>query len=226
MGAVMGLFLVIGHGTAVAQENNDDDDTFEQKIIKGVLGGIGLDVGQGAGIDYGERAPLVIPPSADLPPPETKTVAPPDWPKEAHRKKPGSGKKHDANGSVRQADFERATASAAEMNGGPKPESGGSGAPASPPADPVDNTSSFGGRPLPASVVDKIGLFNIFGNKAEQTQFVHEPARVNLTQPPVGYQTPSPNYPYGIAQVKKGPSAQEMGQTTDHVAADPASGAK
>jgi hypothetical protein len=215
--------LVIGHGAAIAQENNDDDDTFEQKIIKGILGGIGLDVGQGH-IDYSERAPLVIPPNTDLPPPETAAAAPPDWPKEPHRKKPVSSKKLDANASVRQADIERATASPAELSSGPKPAPGAS-APAAP-ADPVDNTSDVGGRPLPSSVVDKIGLFNIFGNKAEQAQFVHEPARVNLTQPPVGYQTPSPNYPYGIAQVKKGPSTQDLGQTKDPVATDVASGAK
>jgi hypothetical protein len=221
----MGLFLVMGHGAAIAQENNDDDDdTFEQKIIKGVLGGIGLDVGK-PGIDYSARAPLVIPPNTDLPPPQTAAAAPADWPKEPRRKKPTSSKKLDANGSVRQADTERATASPAEMTSGPKPEAGASGTPP-PPADPIDNTSSFGGRPLPASVVDKIGLFNIFGNKPEQAQFVHEPPRVNLTQPPTGYQTPSPNYPYGIAQVKKGPSTQEMGQTKDPVATDVASGGK
>ena len=220
----MGLFLVFGHGTAIAQENDDDEDTFEQKIIKGVLGGIGLDVGR-PGIDYSERAPLVIPPSSDLPPPQAAAAPPADWPKEAHRKKPTSKKKLDANASVRQADVEHATASAAEMSGGPKPATGASGAPPIP-TDPVDNTSDVGGRPLPASIVDKIGLFNLFGNKPEQAQFVHEPPRVNLTQPPSGYQTPSPNYPYGIAQVKKGPSTQEMGQTTDPVAADPASGAK
>ena len=79
---------------------------------------------------------------------------------------------------------------------------------------------------MPASVVDKIGLFNIFGNKAEQAQFVHETPRVNLTQPPSGYQTPSPNYPYGIAQAKKGPSTQDLNQTKDPVATDVASGAR
>jgi hypothetical protein len=223
MGAVMGVLLVIGHGTAVAQENNDDDDTFEQKIIKGVLGGIGLDVGQGH-IDYSERSPLVIPPNADLPPPETTAANPPDWPKEAHRKKPTSTKKLDPNASVRQANVERAIASPAEMSSGPKPAPGASGASTS--ADPVDNTSDVGGRPLSASIVDKIGLFNIFGNKAEQAQFVHEPPRVLLTQPPVGYQTPSPSYPYGIAQVKKGPGTQDLSQTKDPVATDVASGAK
>jgi hypothetical protein len=224
LGALMGLFLVIGPGTAVAQENNNgDDDSFEQKIIKGVLEGIGLDVGRPP-IEYSARAPLVIPPSSDLPPPQTAAATPPDWPKEAHRKKPTPKKKLDANASVRQVDTERAIAPAAEMNSGAKPAAGAA-APSSP-SDPIDNTSTYGGRPLAASIVDKMDVFNLFGQKPEQAQFVHEPARVNLTQPPVGYQTPSPSYPYGIAQAKKGPTTQEMSQTKDPVATDPASGAK
>jgi hypothetical protein len=226
LGALMGLFLVVGHGTAVAQENDDDDDTFEQKIVKGLLEGIGLDVGRPS-IDYSARSPLVIPPSADLPPPQTAAATPPDWPKEAHRKKPTSKKKLDANASVRQADNERAIVPAAEMNSGPKPAAaaGTSAAPSSP-SDPIDNTSDYGGRPLAASIVDKMDVFNLLGHKPEQAQFLHEPQRLNLTQPPVGYQTPSPNYPYGIAQAKKGPTTQDMSQTTDRSAADQASGAK
>jgi hypothetical protein len=224
IGAVVGIFLVVGHGPAVAQED-DDGDTFEQKIIKGVLKGIGLDLG-GVGIDYGERAPLVIPPSTDLPPPQTSAAAPPDWPKEAPRKKPKSAKKLDPNGSVRQANVDRATASPAELASGPKPTSGASPSP----SEPVDNTIDTGGRPLPQSALGGStgGLFdfNLFGNKPESARFVSEPPRQSLTQPPQGYQTPSPNYPYGIAQVKKGPTTQEMNQTTDPVAADTSSGSK
>lgn len=221
MGAVMGILLVVGHGTAIAQED-DEEDTFEQKIIKGILGGIGLDVGQ-PGIDYGERAPLVIPPNNDLPPPQASNVATPaDWPKEAHHKKPTSTKKLDANGSVRQYATEKATGSAAEMSSGSKPTTGATSVA---PRDPADNTTDIGGRPL-LSLGDSTGLFNFLGNKPEEAQFVHEPPRLNLTQPPVGYQTPSPNYPYGIAQVKKGPSTLDMSQTKDRTAADPSSGSK
>src|SRR5258705_3294994 len=39
------------------------------------------------------------------------------------------------------------------------------------------------------------GLFG--GNKAETAPFKGEPTRDSLTQPPVGYQTPSPNFAYG-----------------------------
>src|SRR6478752_8832524 len=72
---------------AFAQAQDDDEDTFEQKIIKNILGGMGVDVGR-AGIDYRERSPLVIPPTRDLPPPQAagaKTTNP-AWPREADRK--------------------------------------------------------------------------------------------------------------------------------------------
>ena len=76
--------------TASAQDDDDDDDlSFEQRVIKGILGGLGVNVG-GAGIDYHERSPLVIPPSMDLPPPGSAAAAAardPAWPKEPERKK-------------------------------------------------------------------------------------------------------------------------------------------
>jgi hypothetical protein len=45
---------------------------------------------------------------------------------------------------------------------------------------------------------DSSRIFGIFkGNKAEIGQFKQEPPRETLTQPPPGYQTPSPNFAYG-----------------------------
>src|SRR5262249_61419283 len=57
-----------------------------------------------------------------------------------------------------------------------------------------------------------LGSKNIFtwqglgfgGNKEESTAFTGEPTRNTLTQPPTGYQTPSPNQPYGLGP-NKGP---------------------
>ena len=41
-------------------------------------------------------------------------------------------------------------------------------------------------------------LSNLFkGNKAEEAEFKGEPPRSSLVEPPVGYQTPSPNFAYG-----------------------------
>jgi len=42
------------------------------------------------------------------------------------------------------------------------------------------------------------GLMGMFkGNATETAPFKGEPTRDALTQPPTGYQTPSPNYSYG-----------------------------
>jgi hypothetical protein len=56
---------------------------------------------------------------------------------------------------------------------------------------------------MPSSVSDAFDVSNWFGNKkadpAAEAAPGTEPSREALTQPPVGYQTPSPNYPYGLA---------------------------
>src|SRR6266567_8750794 len=79
--------MVLCLPAALTAHAEDDDDTFEQKIIKNILGGMGVDVGR-AGIDYRERSPLVIPPTRDLPPPQAAgtTARNPAWPREADRK--------------------------------------------------------------------------------------------------------------------------------------------
>src|SRR3954469_23331727 len=92
MAGVCGALLAVPVA-ASAQQAQDDDDTFEQKIIKNILGGMGVDVGR-AGIDYRERSPLVIPPTRDLPPPQAAGSASrnPAWPREPDRKLAGRSK--------------------------------------------------------------------------------------------------------------------------------------
>ena len=53
-------------------------------------------------------------------------------------------------------------------------------------------------------MADSIGIGNLFGGSTKTVQVDPgtEPARQALTQPPVGYQTPSANYAYG--EQKKG----------------------
>jgi hypothetical protein len=42
-------------------------------------------------------------------------------------------------------------------------------------------------------------VFNMFTpEKAESAQFTSEPPRTSMTAPPPGYQTPSPDAPYGV----------------------------
>ncbi len=49
---------------------------------------------------------------------------------------------------------------------------------------------------------------NLFGNKdSDVASFTGEPPRTALTAPPVGYQTPSPDQPYGFGKDRSKPKA-------------------
>jgi hypothetical protein len=90
---------------------------------------------------------------------------------------------------------------------------------------PNPNANTEPGRPLkPSEMGDNggswIGSFNfnaLLGYKQEeQGQFTGEPPRNSLTMPPVGYQTPSPQYPYGINPSNK--PAKPLGNIMDRSA--------
>src|SRR3954447_16871112 len=82
--------LVMTAGVVRAQDDDEDDKTFEEKVIEGIMAGIGGTNMDNRGIEYRERSPLVVPPKLDLPPPAAATEAKaPNWPKdpdEARRK--------------------------------------------------------------------------------------------------------------------------------------------
>src|ERR1700680_1172355 len=85
-----GVGLLMASGVAPAQDD-EDDKTFEEKVIEGIMAGIGGTNMDNRGIDYRERSPLVVPPKLDLPPPEPAKgeIKDPNWPKdpdEARRK--------------------------------------------------------------------------------------------------------------------------------------------
>src|ERR1700694_1680856 len=88
----LGVGLVMTAGAARAQDADEDDKTFEEKVIEGIMAGIGGTNMENRGIDYRERSPLVVPPRLDLPPPEAAVkgeVKAANWPKdpdEAKRK--------------------------------------------------------------------------------------------------------------------------------------------
>ena len=88
----LGVGLVMAAGPVRAADDDEDDDrTFEEKIIHNIMTGIGGKNMESKGIDYRERSPLVVPPKLDLPPPAGSTAAAPapNWPKdpdEARRK--------------------------------------------------------------------------------------------------------------------------------------------
>jgi hypothetical protein len=201
MACVCGAVLALP-AAAFAQQAQDDEDTFEQKIIKNILGGMGVDVGR-AGIDYRERSPLVIPPTRDLPPPQAAGTATsnPAWPREADRKVVIRNNKN-----VRATTDEPGSESVMtpnELNRGINPR-------APRVTDPSQNTGSIEeaniGRPMSPAQLNNKGIFNwnaLMGTHLnEQAKFEGEPTRGALTQPPVGYQTPSSAFPYGTGTEK------------------------
>src|SRR5882672_531720 len=79
----LGIGVVMTAGGARAQDDDEDDKTFEEKIIEGIMAGIGGTNMENRGIDYRERSPLVVPPKLDLPPPASSAeIKAPNWPKD------------------------------------------------------------------------------------------------------------------------------------------------
>jgi hypothetical protein len=190
---VLGIGLVMTAGAARAEEDDEDDKTFEEKIIEGIMAGIGGTNMDNRGIEYRERSPLVVPPKLDLPPPASSAdVKAPNWPKdpdEARRKAAIAARKKE-NKDPREASR---ILTPSELNVGK------TAAPSRTNNDPIQPGNSINNPILSPSQLGYSGGFSgLFGgNKAETAPFKGEPTRESLTQPPSGYQTPSPNYSYG-----------------------------
>ena len=202
--AAMAGMAVIALGLAgISQLAAEDEDTFEQTIIKKILGSLGADVG-GPGIEYRERSPLVVPPSRELPPPETGTpvAGNPSWPKDPEATP--TRKQAKTNPTVYDSlpieVREGRVLSPDELRKGATP---GAGRVANPSQSPREE--DIGRRLRPEELGYKGGIFNSLmpGYKPEVAKFPGEPARSSLTQPPPGYQTPSPAQPYGVAETPK-----------------------
>jgi len=197
LSTAIGLVLAVNIGPALAGEDDDDYDdlSFEQKIIRNIMSGIGAVSGHEKGIDYRERSPLVVPPKLDLPPPQTTQAAsPPNWPKDpdvAERKRQRKLAKeqdhsHEEDWDPVAKDPAIGAARARTATASPQPGSNNA------------MPSDFGSVLTPSQLGFK-GFGNIFGpDKPEQAPFTAEPPREALTEPPTGYQTPSPAYAYGL----------------------------
>jgi hypothetical protein len=192
----LGVGLALAAGAARAQDDEDDDKTFEEKIIDGIMTGIGGTNMDNRGIDYRERSPLVVPPKIDLPPPESEShgINAANWPKdpdEARHKAAVAARKNEKYNPREAALPLRPD----ELSAARKPAST---APSNDPIQPGGASIKRGGLLSPSELGYTGGLMNLFGgNKAETAQFKGEPTRESLVQPPAGYQTPSPSYPYG-----------------------------
>ena len=193
--AALGVGLVIAAGPVRAADDEDEDDkTFEEKIIEGIMRGIGGTNMENRGIEYRERSPLVVPPKLDLPPPgqaaaETKV---PNWPKDPdeQRRKAAIAARKKANKDPIEASRILTPSELAQRGRG---KSSGDSVTDQPGGNPGVNAILS-----PSQLGYKGGFSGLFGgNKAETAPFKGEPTRESLTQPPSGYQTPSPNFAYG-----------------------------
>jgi hypothetical protein len=199
------LALACGTGSTFAEE---EDVPLDTKIIRGFLKDLGLQRDGDAVIEYRERAPLVVPPSRDLPPPQsastvTNNPAGPNDPDVRQRKQEAAAKKKSGRTVSEDMEADARPLSRAELDKGRIARETNT-APA--------RTPEEGARPLRPSELGGKSIFsNMFssfgGNKAEVGTFTGEPVRENLTAPPPGYQTPSPNQPYGLGLSRERPKA-------------------
>lgn len=189
----LGIGLVMASGAARAQDDEEDDKTFEEKIIENIMAGVGATNMENKGIEYRERSPLVVPPKLDLPPPASAAaeVAAPNWPKDpdVQRRKAAIAARKKENKDPQQAARLLTPAELAV---------GKTAGPARTNSDPIQPGVSSSPMLSPSQLGYNGGLMGLFGgNKSEEAPFKGEPTRESLTQPPVGYQTPSPNFAYG-----------------------------
>src|SRR5438445_8998558 len=168
----LGVGLVMTSGAARAQEDDEDDKTFEEKIIEGIMRGIGGTNMENRGIDYRERSPLVVPPKLDLPPPGSVAAEAkaPNWPKDPdeQRRKAAIAARKKANKDPREASRILMPSELAQKGGGRS--SGG------------DTVDQPGGNPganailSPSQLGYTGGFSGMFGgNKAETAPFKGEP---------------------------------------------------
>jgi hypothetical protein len=208
-GACMLATLVI---SAPAQAQNDDAvessnpiQNLEQKVWGGIVRGLGLKDPNAPQIDYRERSPLVVPPTRDLPPPQERAQPrDPAWPHDpdvARAAKAAAAKrKTGSNAQTARENSGRALTPSELEPTGPGPRQTAASDRSNAPA------SGAEGRPvLPSELGYTGGLFSWrswgFGGYQDETgTFTNEPPRTRLTEPPPGYQTPSPEQPYGVTR--------------------------
>ena len=201
----LALAMALSVGNAFAEED-EEEVPLDTKLFRQFMKDLGLRR-DGEGIDYRERAPLVVPPSRNLPPPQSEAAVTsnPAWPKDpdASKRKAEAVKKKLPNRTAAEAaDAEARPLSRSELERGkaaPGTQAGGV----------VKDADAEASRPLRPNELGSKSLFsNMFSSapwadKTETGTFTGEPERDNLTAPPPGYQTPSPNQPYGLSPTQE-----------------------
>ena len=204
--AAFGIVLVIAGSTAVFAGDDEDGDLPDVKFFKSLLRGFGLRNGQEAGIEAKERPPLVVPPNRDLPAPAASgslAATNPAWPVDPDEQQRKAKRKAKAERKPYNMD------PAGGVEGNPlKPSELAAGRTDRPNVKTSQgDASEHSPEMTPSELGYTGGLWNSFlgigkavglADKSETATFVREPRRDALTDPPVGYRTPSPAQPYGI----------------------------
>jgi hypothetical protein len=197
----LGIGLVMSAGPVRAGDDGDDDDdmTFEEKLIDNLMSGIGAKSMEKKGIEYRERSPLVVPPKLDLPPPaDTVAKNAPNWPKD-----PDERRRKEAIAQRKKAVKATENWQAAQPLTPAEMRAGQTAAPERTNSDPIQPGTNANPSLSPAQLGFTSSLWNMMtNNKGESKQFTTEPPRQSLTEPPPGYQTPSSSYAYGAGEDK------------------------
>ena len=199
-GLALGVVTLLHPATARAAD--DEDVSIDQKFMRNIMEGLGLKRDGEATINYQERAPLVLPSSRELPPPERTdaTANNPAWPKDpdvARRKAEIAKEKGRNISDEREREQNPLRPDLLTPGGSPKKKQVRKDDGYEPPA------SGFGSQLLPSQLGASSSTVwsAMFGGKKEETaKFTGEPPRASLTDPPPGYQTPSPDQPYGLGK--------------------------
>ena len=208
VGAAIAVFA-LSAGPARAE---DGDRPFDEQMIHNVLTSLGLKDPSEAQPSYQERPPLVIPQSDTLPPPQNAGAAianNPAWPKDPDVTRAKELAKRDKNRDTFTEMLREENPLPPDQLNPKNPGRRQAGRSGGAPSD-----ADYAGRPrmfTPSELGYKGGLFSsIFGSDKDDqqtAQFTGEPARSSLTDPPPGYQTPSPGQPYGLGAASAAPKA-------------------
>ena len=198
------LLAAFAQGSVRAEDDDDDNNSIwnlDKRFLDAFAKGLGLVKGGDPSVDYRERSPLVVPPTRNLPPPQSVPKRAAEWPVDPdikRREDSASRKKLD-----RRYDYDEDHETRALLPGELNPPGAKKGASkARKSGDERENDDATNLTPSQLGYFG--GLFSWsalgFGDKEEYGTFKKEPQRRSLTEPPVGYQTPSPAQPYGISK--------------------------
>lgn len=179
----------------VRAADDDDEPIRDDSLMGNIMRGIGGT--NSSGIQYRERSPLVVPRQLTLPPPQSRKTESGNWPKDPDVLERRAIREAQKNYDWRK-DINPRPLLPSELE--PVGIARARSATSSPqPGVREESPRSTDNKLLPSALGYTGGLFNFFGgNKAaNEAKFTGEPSRDSLTQPPSGYQTPSPGYAYG-----------------------------